>query len=177
MHRRVAHLIFYPTLAWNWFLARILGVWKWSSRVDDHLILGALPFPSFVKYLHQQGVRAVVNMCEEYAGPQREYEHYGICQLHVPTIDFTSPTANSVDEAVEFMSDQIDRGNTVYVHCKAGRGRSVTIVLCWLIRSRGFTPDEAQAFLQTKRPQVVKHIYQRQVVQEFYRNSLGTEKI
>jgi len=169
MYRRIARLIFYPTLIWNLFRVRVLGVWQWWSRVDDHLILGALPFRYLVKELHGQGVRAVVNTCEEYAGPLREYEQYGIQQLRVPTVDFTIPAPDSVDQAVHFMSDYIDRGETVYVHCKAGRGRSATVVLCWLIHTKGLTPDQAQAYLQAKRPQVVKYLYRRQVVQDFYR--------
>ncbi|RYG56938.1 hypothetical protein EON66_01655 [archaeon] len=31
------------------------------------------------------------------------------------------------------------RGDTVYVHCKAGRGRSTAIVLCYLIKHCGLT--------------------------------------
>ena len=83
----------------------------------------------------------------------------------------------SVDQAVHFISDSIERGETVYVHCKAGRGRSATVVLCWLMQAKGLTPDEAQAYVQAKRPQVVKHLYRRQVVQDFYRrHAQGTAK-
>ena len=167
MHRRIARLIFYPTLAWNLLWTRVFGVWKWWSRVDDHVVLGALPFPSLVQELHQQGVRAIVNTCEEYAGPVREYEQFGMSQLRVPTVDFTPPTLESVDQAVNFMAERIEQGETVYVHCKAGRGRSATIVLCWLIQTKGLSPHEAQIYIQTKRPQIVKRLYQRQVVQEF----------
>jgi atypical dual specificity phosphatase len=37
-----------------------------------------------------------------------------------------------------FIIDNATCGKTTYVHCKAGRGRSTTIVLCYLVSSRSF---------------------------------------
>ena len=34
------------------------GQWKWWNRVDQHVILGVLPFPSSVEPLYLDGVRA-----------------------------------------------------------------------------------------------------------------------
>jgi atypical dual specificity phosphatase len=66
------------------------------------------------------------------------------------------------------MREQIAKGGKVYVHCKAGRGRSATVVLCWLVDAKNMTPDEAQSLLFEKRPHVNKHLADRQVVQEFF---------
>jgi len=40
------------------------------------------------------------------------------------------------------------------VHCKAGRGRSTTVVLCYLVKYKGMTPGEALAMVRGKRPQI-----------------------
>ena len=40
------------------------------------------------------------------------------------------------------------------MHCKAGRGRSTTLVICYLIRQMCMSPEEAYEFVRTKRPQV-----------------------
>ena len=40
------------------------------------------------------------------------------------------------------------------MHCKAGRGRSTTLVICYLIRQMRMSPEEAYEFVRTKRPQV-----------------------
>ena len=40
-------LTFYPTLAYNIFLEKF-GVRKWYSRIDDTVVLGALPWKSIV---------------------------------------------------------------------------------------------------------------------------------
>lgn len=41
-----------------------------------------------------------------------------------------------------------------YVHCKAGRGRSTTLVICYLVREMRMSPQEAYSFVRQKRPQV-----------------------
>lgn len=150
-------------------LGRWLRVRHWWDRIDDHVILGALPFARDVPRLAAEGVRAAVNTCEEYAGPLAAYAAAGIRQLHIPTTDFHPPRLEDIEQAVEFMRECAQRGETVYVHCKAGRARSATIVVCWLIATRGFDPHEAQLFVQQRRPHVNRQLAQRPVVQEFAR--------
>ncbi|MCA9187685.1 MAG: phosphatidylglycerophosphatase and protein-tyrosine phosphatase 1 family protein [Pirellulaceae bacterium] len=165
----IADLVFLPTLWWNLLHARVLKKWHWWDRVDDHVIIGALPFRSLVPELKAAGVKAVVNMCREYPGPLDAYQAAGIEQLHVPTVDFSPPSIEDVERAVEFIKLHVDAGQTVYVHCKAGRGRSATVVLCWLIAHNDVSPEAAQSLLNDRRKQVLPTVYQRQVVQEFYR--------
>jgi len=163
----IARLLFYPTLAWNLMLHRLNRRRRWWDRIDRHVILGALPFASDVAGLAAEGVRAVVNTCEEYAGPLAAYGQAGIEQFHIPTVDFMPPRLEDVERAVAFIAAYATRGESVYVHCKAGRGRSATVVLCWLIQSQALTPQEAQRVLCEKRPHVMPYLYEREVVKEF----------
>lgn len=57
---------------------------------------------------------------------------------------------------------------SVYVHCKAGRTRSATLVACYLIERYSLTPEEAVALLIAKRPQVLLHTKQRKAIEEYY---------
>lgn len=77
-----------------------------------------MPFYTDVPKLHDLGIRAVVNTCDEYAGPNATYVELGISQLRVPVVDYCSPTVAQVDEAVKFMEAAVTRGEKVYVHCK-----------------------------------------------------------
>lgn len=160
--------VFVPTLAWNVFLGRVLTVRRWWDRVDDHVVLGALPFGRDVGSLHELGVRGVVNTCKEYAGPILAYQQRGIEHLRVPTIDFTPPTLQQVDEGLTLMRRMATDGHSTYVHCKAGRGRSATIVMCWLIEQHSLSPREAQERLEEIRPHVNRMLDRRSVVLEFY---------
>ncbi|MDA7978491.1 MAG: dual specificity protein phosphatase family protein [Pirellulales bacterium] len=167
MRQLYARLVFYPTLAWNFLLARILRVRRWWDRVDPLVIVGAYPFARDVAELHAAGVRAVVNTCEEYNGPVAEYQQLQIEQLHIPTTDFTHPRLSDVERAVNFVQKHVEAEETVYIHCKAGRARSATIAICWLIKHRGMTPQAAQAKLLEARPHINPHLTQRPVVIEF----------
>lgn len=148
-------------------LGRGIKVRRWWDHVDPHLIVGARPFSRDVPRLHQHGVTAVVNTCEEIPGPVRAYEQYGIHQLRIPTTDFTHPLLADIETAVEYVQSEINAGGTVYVHCKAGRARSATIALCWLIKYRGLTPAQAQQQLLEARPHVNRHLTERPAVREF----------
>jgi atypical dual specificity phosphatase len=162
-------LLFIPTLLYNLLLARLVPSRRWWDTVEDHVLLGALPLPWLVDKMAAAGVRAVVNTCIEYGGPTRGYARHGISQLRIPTLDFTPPGLEEIEQAVEFVETHRSRGETVYIHCKAGRGRSATIALCWLVAHRGMTPETAQAHLESIRPHVNHRLWQRDVVQQFVR--------
>ena len=159
--------LFIPTFAWNFFLARVLHRRNWWDAIDPLVILGAMPLRSDVEKLAKLNVRAVINMCQEYPGPKSEYEKFHIQQLWLPTIDFNPPSLESVSQGVEFLHRETVINQRVYVHCKAGRARSATIVICWLVKYRGMTPEQAQAHLLACRPHVNAHLLDRPVVREF----------
>ena len=167
LRRFYARLVFYPTLGWNYLLGRVIGVRNWWDLVDSHVIVGAYPFASLVPEMHADGVRAVVNTCEEYSGPVDQYERHGIEQLRIQTTDFTHPKLEDIHRAVGFTQQHVDAGRVVYIHCKAGRARSATVALCWLMKYRGMTMDEGQAALLAARPHVNSRLTERAVVREF----------
>ena len=174
-HRLYARSVFYPTLAWNYTLARILNVRQWWNRVDEFVIVGAYPFARDVPAMASEGIRGVVNTCEEYPGPLSAYEASGIEQLWIPTTDFTHPTLRDVCEAVEFIQRHVDDQQSVYIHCKAGRARSATVAMCWLVKYRGMTPDEAQVALLKARPHINPRLSERPVVHQFV-NAIETTR-
>jgi atypical dual specificity phosphatase len=168
MFRRFyAALVYYPTLAWNIFQGRISHRWQWWTVLEPHLILGAVPFRSDVPKLAALGVKGVVNTCAEFPGHEDLYQPLGIEQFWMPTVDFSPPSLADVQAAVAFMQHKVSAGETVYVHCKAGRARSATVVVCYLIARYGWTPERAQSWIRQRRPQILRSVAQRQVVRDF----------
>jgi atypical dual specificity phosphatase len=162
--RVYARLVYYPTLAYNALLGRLLKVRNWWDRVNEHCILGAVPLGNDPARLKQMGVTGVVNMCEEYPGPEAAYQQLGIEQLWLPTTDFQHPSAEMVDRGAEFIERHKQQHGQVYVHCKAGRARSATVVLWWLVRFGGLSPMQAQQLLLKVRPHVNPRVYLRPVI-------------
>lgn len=163
----IARLLFVPTMLWNIVTVRWLGWGHWWDAADQHVWVGAIPLRRDVARLRDAGVRGVVNLCAECQGPVKEYREAGIEQLRIPLVDYTSPPLADVTRCLEFIDSHVSRGETVYVHCKAGRGRSATVVLCWLV-SRGCSPDDAESLLRSKRPQILRHLSRRRVAQELW---------
>lgn len=56
--------------------------------------------------------------------------------LQLPTTDiFEAPCQEKLSQGVDFIKDVVAESNeSVYVHCKAGRTRSSTLVGCYLMQ-------------------------------------------
>lgn len=165
--RVIAHTLFYPSLGWTILLGRILKLRSWWSYIDDNVILGALPLARDLEHLKKAGVGAVLNLCEECGEREPFYRRNNIDYLKLPVIDFTSPDIKTVRKGVEFIEECLSQSKRVYVHCKAGRGRSATVVLCWLMHSRNMCSAEAMQLLLKKRPHINKNLRRRYVVKQF----------
>ncbi|KAL3944221.1 MAG: hypothetical protein SGBAC_001718 [Bacillariaceae sp.] len=128
----VSRSLFWPTLPIT--VSRRVG--KWITRVDDTVLIGGAPF-DFAKIpetlYNDHNVRGVINMCEEYKGPLRKYKELGIEELHLPTTDHFEPELEDLMSAIAFIRRHEAQGKCVYVHCRAGHGRSAAAVFGWLI--------------------------------------------
>jgi atypical dual specificity phosphatase len=53
--------------------------------------------------------------------------------LHLPTTDHFEPSLVDLKTAVRFIAEHEALGKKVYVHCRAGHGRSAAVVFAWLL--------------------------------------------
>jgi len=130
--RVVSKVMFYPTFP----LTAMMRIGNYWTVVDDTIILGCAPmgFLDHPKQMHTLGIRGVVNMCEEYSGPQTQYAELGMRQLRLPVVDHEEPSLEYMKESVRFIQQYKEKGQKVYIHCKAGHGRGAAIALCWMIQ-------------------------------------------
>ncbi|KAJ8605321.1 hypothetical protein CTAYLR_002357 [Chrysophaeum taylorii] len=165
-----AKCYFYPTLPLTYarlvFLPPRAGLW---TPVDDTVIVGAAPLgclghPSRLRRL---GVRAVVNCCDEYEGPN--WARSLVDHLHVPTVDHVEPSRADLETAVRFIDAHRKRGHKVYVHCKAGHGRSAAVAYAWLLHAnhKRVAPFDLFEALANKR-KVKRDLWQQPNILAFY---------
>nr|XP_036871951.1 phosphatidylglycerophosphatase and protein-tyrosine phosphatase 1 isoform X1 [Manis javanica] len=140
----LARLLFYPTLLYTLFRGKMPGRARreWYHRIDHVVLLGALPLRSITRRLVQdENVRGVITMNEEYetrflCNSSKEWKKVGVEQLRLSTVDMTGiPTLADIQKGVQFALKYQSLGQCVYVHCKAGRSRSATMVAAYLIQS------------------------------------------
>uniref|UniRef100_K7F7Y7 Phosphatidylglycerophosphatase and protein-tyrosine phosphatase 1 n=2 Tax=Pelodiscus sinensis TaxID=13735 RepID=K7F7Y7_PELSI len=173
-----ARLVFYPTLLYTLVRERLPGSQRpWFHRIDPAVLLGALPLRGRSRRLvEEENVRGVLTMNEEYetrflcCSPQ-EWEAMGVEQLRLSTVDLVGvPTLENLQRGVEFVLKHRDSGNSVYVHCKAGRSRSATMVAAYLIQLYHWTPQEAVDAIARIRPHILVRSRQVQVLERFHKN-------
>ncbi|KAI3727439.1 hypothetical protein L6452_16052 [Arctium lappa] len=166
-----ARALFYPTLLYNVVRNKFQAEFRWWDQIQEFLLLGAVPFPTDVKRLKDLGVHGVITLNEPYETlvPTSLYKAHGIDHLVLPTRDYLfAPSIDDICQAVNFIHGKTLLKQATYVHCKAGRGRSTTIVICYLVQHRHMSPDVAYAFVRSIRPRVLLASAQRQAVQEYY---------
>lgn len=175
-----ARALFYPTLAYSLARHRLSPTrFEWWHRIDDNVLLGAVPFPSDVPRLQALGVTAVVTLTEPYERlvPKSLYIKHKMENLVLPTTDYLyAPSQKDLCDATAFIHGFAEKGEWTYVHCKAGRARSATVVMCYLVRYKGMTAEEAKTHVVNCRPRVSLAPAQWQAVQDFqdfYRRPAG----
>jgi len=136
------------------------------------LYLGALPLVKGVagrelrndlEQLKEIGVGAVLSVVEVFennsegyitsAVTPQQWKEGGIKQLQLPTPDFETISLEQIQRGVAFIDWNIQNNRSVYVHCKAGRGRSALIEMCYLIKHHEYTADEAFKLIRENRKQ------------------------
>lgn len=145
---------------------------KWDPIITfdgKTIYLGGLPLKSSTRNdaeaLKELGVEAVLSVTEVFEVRSEgsftstssvtpdDWHELGIRQLQIPTSDFKTISIDKIRRAVEFMRWNMENGRSVYVHCKAGRGRSLLVILCFLVEHCKFTALNAYQLATKKRPQ------------------------
>lgn len=125
--------------------------------------------------VQDENVRGVITMNEEYetrflCNSSKEWEKAGVEQLRLSTVDMTGvPTLANLQKGVQFAIKYHSLGQSVYVHCKAGRSRSATMVAAYLIQVYHWTPEEAIRAITKIRSHVYIRPGQLEVLKEFHK--------
>lgn len=134
-------------LGWKRSQIRRSSADRWFDEVDPSIVVGGALFPGDLDALRGLGVRSVLSLCAEY----RDDTCAEVLMHRIPCHDDLAVGAVELDAAVRWIDDRVARGEKVYVHCAAGRGRSVSVVLAWLVKRYGLTPEAALAKVQAVR--------------------------
>lgn len=193
-----ARVTFYPSLLYNVVMEKVSSR-RWYDRIDETVILGALPFQGMTKQLIQEeNVKGVVSMNEDYelklfSNTSEVWQMHNVQFLQLSTTDiFETPCQEKLQRGVNFINQfrtvpSVELGGsgtiggtqqpgTVYVHCKAGRTRSATLVGCYLMMKHGWTPEQAVAYMKEKRQHILLHTAQWYALKLFYKTHVQVNR-
>ena len=96
----------------------------------------------YVAALEDSGIDLFIDLTEEgeletYAELLQQARH-----VRVPIVDMNVTTTERYRAILDMIDEAMAAGETVYVHCWGGIGRTGTIVGCWLVR-HGMAPQAA----------------------------------
>ncbi|KZT59608.1 phosphatases II, partial [Calocera cornea HHB12733] len=152
-----------------------------SEILPGFLYLG--PEPSTddeVQQLVDRGVKRILNMAEECEddqglGLRRKFEMYE----RVPMRDTVNEEniGRGVRAACLFLDDARLHDSPTYVHCKAGKSRSVTVVMGYLIHAHSWPLSKAYAYVMEKRQGISPNIGFVSELMKFEESQLGTKSV
>jgi protein-tyrosine phosphatase len=149
----------------------------WYSRtcrphdaVTDRLWIGRKLSNAAAAEAVAAGVGAVIDLtCEFDESSAFRSCHY----LHLPTLDLTSPAAEQIDSAVEFIRRHESQA-IVYVHCKVGYSRTAAVAAAYLLATgRADSVADAIGSLRRSRPSILIRPEARNAIAEFHRRMVG----
>lgn len=116
----------------------------------------------FDENLIKDGVSADISLEEERIDAPFGVEFY----VWIPVKNHMPPAPDQLEFGVSALKKLVSMGKKVYVHCKNGHGRAPTLVAAYLVK-KGKTPEEAEAFVKTKRPSIHLEEIQRNALEVF----------
>lgn len=135
------------------------GDYNWLS---PHFIAFASPvesangrigkaFKLILDQFDRVGVKLVIRLNKKLYDETR-FTKRGIAHREMYFDDGTNPTMEMVREFITVSERIIESGGVVAVHCKAGLGRTGTLIGAYLIYKYRFTAEEAIGFMRIMRP-------------------------
>eukprot|EP00457_Paulinella_chromatophora_P009556 gb/GEZN01009625.1/.p1 GENE.gb/GEZN01009625.1/~~gb/GEZN01009625.1/.p1 ORF type:complete len:223 (+),score=21.47 gb/GEZN01009625.1/:43-711(+) len=161
--RFLTKVYFFPMLPLTIGRNAYYGLW---AKVDEGVYMGGVPIACLghIDQLHALGVRAVINLQDEYKGPTKVYTRMGWTNMYMPVIDHSEPTVDQLRHCVAFIKGRTSKGEGVYIHCKGGHGRSAAVAFAWLLSEKGLEPIEVQQMLNSMRRVRKKLFRQRNLI-------------
>ncbi|KAJ3181899.1 hypothetical protein HDU85_003415 [Gaertneriomyces sp. JEL0708] len=128
------------------------------TAVMPRLLLGSDTLPLSPQHLPQllsHSITHILNMAREIPVPQHLVPHFSL--KHLSVVDTSEEEIEPLLwEGVDWIHDALSTSETskVFVHCKAGRSRSATVVIAYLVVYGGMSLKEAYEKVKQARPGV-----------------------
>lgn len=154
--------------------------WPWWNKLDDDIIVGALPLQKHkpMQELLSQHISGVLSVVEpeelevqsRYIKPMGPRYWKGIPHQYLNIPDYQPIEVQQIEKGIAFIESHRKKG-PVYVHCKAGRGRSIVIAACYLLKKHHhWTPEDALHYIATKRPHIAPNTAQINSIKTYYKH-------
>ena len=136
---------------------------NFSWIIPDQLAGSMGPvLPEDLSYLENKGIKAIVRLEPRTISG----EELGLVDMAEYVPDFQAPTVSQIDRIIAFVRHHIGNDAPVAVCCKAGLGRTGTVLACYLVHT-GYTARDAIERVRSLRPGSVESPFQQEFVYRY----------
>lgn len=141
------------------------------QKIESGLFLAARLTPADVESLHEHEIDAVLDVTAEFESLNVSLVGEEIEYLNVPVLDHAYPDFPTLLKAVRWIESQRKNNRSVVVHCALGRGRSVMIMVAYLLaRDPDKSIAEVMEQIQSIRHRARLNSSQYKALQEYIAN-------
>ena len=113
---------------------------------------GFINYKTELDYLLEQGISAILTLTTSSLSDE-VISNDSVTYKHIPIVDHSLPSIDNLVESVAFINECMSNSKPVVVHCRAGIGRTGTVLAALLITS-GMSVESSIKEVRKKRPGV-----------------------
>ncbi|XP_059055694.1 dual specificity protein phosphatase 23-like [Achroia grisella] len=151
----------YPPYNFSWFVENKIAAMGWPQTVAN------------LNYLVDAGVNHLVTLSPERRPPILECEKK-LKWTEIRIKEFGAPTLKQILKFIEICERAAIRGEVIGVHCRHGRGRTGTMLACYLVYFRNMAPERAVLTVRVQRPGSCETYEQEKIVCHYHDCVRGT---
>ena len=127
-----------------------------------------------LQWLRDHGIDVLLTLTEDPVF-RRWINESGLLAKHVPIPDMTAPTQKQIEECIAVIQEARKQEMGVAVHCAAGKGRTGTILACYLV-AEGQSADQATKRIRELRPGSIEVREQEEAIHDYARRQNTSEE-
>jgi atypical dual specificity phosphatase len=121
---------------------------------------------SQLAWVKKKGIKSVFTI-REYPLPSSWFPDCDMDYRHLNVENYGAPAVDVLDDAVDYIGNEIRNGKPLMVHCNGGRGRTGTLLAAYLMKKEGLPADQAIQKVQEIRGRRIRRKKQLDTLREY----------
>ncbi|XP_061723923.1 dual specificity protein phosphatase 23-like [Cydia pomonella] len=151
----------YPPYNFSWFVEGKVAAMGWPQTVAN------------LNYLADAGIDHLITLSPERRPPILDCKKK-LKWTEIRIKEFGTPTLRQIIKFIEICERAEIRGEVIGVHCRHGRGRTGTMLACYLVHFRDMAPERAVLTVRVQRPGSCETYEQEKIVCHYHDCVRGT---